>query len=103
MASASENTAFVKDVLPQYLLDDAIEWIKDNLKPDDVFEEATLIEWAEEQDPDEVYEPETLKKWAESEGVDSVFEEDELLKWARTQTPTDIFTEEELKECLGLE
>ncbi len=47
MASATDNNAFLSALFPGWLLDDAIEWIEDNLAPDDVFDIETLDEWAE--------------------------------------------------------
>lgn len=38
---------FVEAVFPDYLLDQAIEWINSNLEPGDVFEEDLLEAWAE--------------------------------------------------------
>ena len=46
MASHKENKDFVSNLLPNYLLDDAIEWIKTNLEPEDVFSEERLSSWA---------------------------------------------------------
>jgi hypothetical protein len=46
MAGYTENMNFAKAVLPQYLLDDAIDWIRTNLPPEDVFSDDQLIEWA---------------------------------------------------------
>lgn len=46
MASLTNNRKFINDVVPKYLLDDAIDWIKINLKPEDVFGEEELENWA---------------------------------------------------------
>lgn len=48
MASSTENKKFNDEVLPQWLLDDAIDWIKSNLNPDDVFDQRELEIWAED-------------------------------------------------------
>ena len=42
------NDDFAKEVisLPQYLLDDAVNWIQNCLDPDDVFTGEQLTEWA---------------------------------------------------------
>lgn len=40
------NERFVKEFLGDDLLDKAVEYIKDNLHPDDVFDESELEEWA---------------------------------------------------------
>ena len=41
----NEKEQFAKDVF-YTTLDDAIEWIKENLDPNDVFNDRELIEWA---------------------------------------------------------
>lgn len=46
MAGHNENMNFAKAVLPKYPLDDAINWIRTNLPPEDVFSDDQLIEWA---------------------------------------------------------
>lgn len=48
VASSQENKQFNQDVLPQWLLDDAVDWIKSNMNPDDVFDSRELEIWAEE-------------------------------------------------------
>lgn len=50
MASAANNKKFADALLPQYLLDEAISWIKSNMNPDEVFDESQLEEWAENND-----------------------------------------------------
>ena len=50
MANARYNDLFAAELLPAYPLDAAIEWIKANMKPEDVFDVAQLEEWAEEND-----------------------------------------------------
>lgn len=47
MASYLENKAFVDSIFPQYPLDEAIDWIQNNLEPEDVFSDEKLKEWAE--------------------------------------------------------
>lgn len=46
----NERIEFAKEVFSKDALDDAIEWIKANLSPEDVFDRATLVEWAEDND-----------------------------------------------------
>ncbi len=42
------NAQFAEEIInPNDLLDDTVAWIKDNLEPDDVFDEDDLIKWAE--------------------------------------------------------
>lgn len=47
MAGYRENNDFVNAILPRYFLDDAIEWIQENMNPEDVFSDEKLKEWAE--------------------------------------------------------
>jgi hypothetical protein len=47
--NSSQNEDFARDMgFPRYPLDDATQWIQDNLAPDDVFTEEQLETWAEE-------------------------------------------------------
>jgi hypothetical protein len=52
------------------LLADAIEWIKGNLAPDDVFDSRDLFEWAGENaaNPEDVFSTHDLDSWAENNG-----------------------------------
>jgi len=45
--SHSGNTDFIDSIINQDLLDCAVNWIGDNLLPDEVFEESLLEDWAE--------------------------------------------------------
>ncbi len=40
-----KNKQFIAELIPSDLLDIAIDWIVDNLPPDEVFDEDTLFEW----------------------------------------------------------
>ena len=88
MASARRNTDFVNHLFPADLLDTAIEWIKANLSPDDVFDEEQLAEHARNNieidnvysesnilsyvagtfNPGEVFDTGQLETWAEDNG-----------------------------------
>ena len=70
MASAEENRKFVEAILPNWPLDDAIDWISKNLKPEDVFEEDTLKTWSEEQGVENVFSEDTLGMWARNNGYE---------------------------------
>jgi hypothetical protein len=39
---------FLKEATPEDALDVAVDWIKENLAPDDVFSDEQLEEWAED-------------------------------------------------------
>ena len=44
----SLKTQFIKETIPENLLEEMVEWIGDNLAPDDVFPDTVLEEWAED-------------------------------------------------------
>jgi len=46
MITLYQEREFMEAISPT--LDQAIEWIKNNLTPEDVFDEEDLIEWAED-------------------------------------------------------
>jgi len=46
MITLQQEREFMEAISPN--LDQAIEWIKHNLNPQDVFDEEDLIEWAED-------------------------------------------------------
>jgi len=46
--SASQDAAFLSTVISNALLEEAIDWIKSNLNPEDVFDEKDLEFWAYE-------------------------------------------------------
>jgi len=48
MASWQQNKDFQGTILPQYPLDEAIEWIQKNMEPEEVFSEKQLTQWAED-------------------------------------------------------
>lgn len=48
MASYNERKKFISDLMPDDLLDEAIDWIKSNMSPDDVFDKSQLEEWAKD-------------------------------------------------------
>lgn len=50
MPSASQDNAFAESVLNYSVsLDNAIDWIRDNLDPEDVFSTTQLEKWAESE------------------------------------------------------
>ena len=48
MTTAREDADFIKTVISDTLLEKAIEWIVDNMEPDDVFSRERLKSWAED-------------------------------------------------------
>ncbi len=60
---------FLAGVMPAGFFDCVIDWIKDNLEPDDVFDDDELIEWTRKNaSPDDVFDSDTLGEWAEDNG-----------------------------------
>lgn len=46
MLTFNENRNFLEYLTPAHPLDTALEWIKSNLRPEDVFDKSELEEWA---------------------------------------------------------
>lgn len=44
--SSKQQEQFISSVISWDLLDYAVEWIGDNLEPEEVFSESSLEEWA---------------------------------------------------------
>jgi len=63
-----EDAAFRDSLIPNDLLEYAIEWIRSNLSPDQVFEEKILLDFASNYDPGDVFNSGSLSDWAENNG-----------------------------------
>jgi len=48
MTTARQDDDFIKSIIPAVLLEMAIQWIVDNMEPDDVFSRERLKSWAED-------------------------------------------------------
>ena len=46
MASSKQNKDFINSLNFSLLLDDAIDYIKDNFNPEQIFEDSALATWA---------------------------------------------------------
>lgn len=70
MASYRDNSDFLSFLITSDLLDQALEWIAERLRPDEVFEESDLFEWCRENatEAHEVCPDWALHEWAESSG-----------------------------------
>ena len=88
MASARHNADFANQLFPTDLLDTAIEWIKANLSPGDVFDDDAISQYARANleiddvysesnilgyvagtfNPGEVFDTRELEAWAEDHG-----------------------------------
>lgn len=47
MTTSRQDADFIETIIPQRLLESAIEWIGNNLSPEDVFIKETLESWAD--------------------------------------------------------
>jgi hypothetical protein len=47
MTTVSEDKAFIAHIISGRLLEEARDWIIQNMAPDDVFDKDDLVEWAE--------------------------------------------------------
>lgn len=47
MTTDRQDKEFISNVISKTLLEDAIEWIKSNMTPEDVFNASELSDWAE--------------------------------------------------------
>lgn len=50
MTSSKQDNNFVEAVISRTLLEDAIDWIKNNMSPGDVFSDSDLADWADSND-----------------------------------------------------
>ncbi len=83
MATARQNEHFAGTLLnTSGLLDEAIEWIKSNLEPDDVFDTHDLERWAKGQDPTDVCHESALLGWARGQLPADIFDDADLASWA---------------------
>jgi hypothetical protein len=66
MPSRKDNQRFVENLFDgAMLLDTAQEWIRDNMKPDQIFDDNQLEQWAEEKG---FVSSKNLEAWAEENG-----------------------------------
>jgi len=84
MATTQHNRDFADQFFPADPLDTAIEWIKANLSPDDVFDEEALAEHARNNiEIDDVYSERNILDYvAGTYNPSEVFEARELEAWA---------------------
>ncbi len=48
MSTIQQDRNFISSVISNTLLEDSIEWIKENMNPEDVFSDAQLEAWAKD-------------------------------------------------------
>lgn len=46
MSTVKQDADFIKEVIPTSLLELALDWIANNMEPEDVFDDEALSEWA---------------------------------------------------------
>lgn len=66
--SLKQDQDFLNECIGTSLLESAIEWMKANLSPEDIFTEKELLAWASNYDPEDVFTTNNLESWAESNG-----------------------------------
>ena len=69
MATTSENKSFAEEMIGISPLDTAIEWIKDHMTVDEVFDDDDIKDYvASNFDPEDVFDASNLERWAEENG-----------------------------------
>lgn len=68
MATNKQNEQFINHVFDQNLLETSIDWIADNMEPEDVFSKEQLINWAQQKKADDIFEVSELEEWALNNG-----------------------------------
>ncbi len=63
-----QDEDFLKEVIGTSTLELSIEWIKDNLEVQDVFDDKEIIGYVSNMKPDDVFNISDLEEWAESNG-----------------------------------
>jgi len=66
--SAKQDNDFRDALISKNLLEEAIDWIKGNMKIDEVFDEKEILAYANNYDPEDVHTVSSLESWAESNG-----------------------------------
>lgn len=85
MASAKQENDFLSSVLNGSLLENAIEWIGNNLNPEEVYSESDLKSWANDNlEPDDIFSPRDMLESVCDAGFDpeDVFDPARLEQWA---------------------
>lgn len=67
--------ATLEDKFGIALLDPTLDWIRRNMKPEDIFDRADLAEWAQGnlsgfRDPEDIFSARELEEWAEANGYE---------------------------------
>jgi hypothetical protein len=66
--TVSQDNAFVSSIISRTLLEESIDWIKDNLEPEDVFDYSTLEGWVIDHVEVSHFPEDELREWAEANG-----------------------------------
>lgn len=81
MTTTQQDANFLADTGLYRLLETAVEWIQETMRPEEVFETDALREWAE-QEAGMVDEDEAIDFVRDHFTPDQVFPADELTDWA---------------------
>lgn len=65
---AKEMGNYTEVVVSSSSLDNALEWIQNNLSPIDVFTRKELYDWASGETIDDIFNKDQLIEWAENNG-----------------------------------
>lgn len=85
MASAKQENDFTSTILNGSLLENSVEWIGNNMEPEEVYSSADLKLWAKENlDPEDIYSSSDVLESVRRAGFspDDVFSESDLEQWA---------------------
>jgi hypothetical protein len=66
--TTTQDREFINDVISKSLLEESIEWITKNIRPDEVFLVSDLKNWANEKECEEIFSIVELETWAENNG-----------------------------------
>lgn len=70
MASKTQNESFINALISTDLLDQAIDWVKDNLEPADVYGDDVIVGLNQKYDPQDIFTKDQLESWAEDNGYE---------------------------------
>lgn len=97
-----QANTFMASIMPgnKNIMNDAMEWIEQNMEPDAVWHKAYLVEWVRmnEEDPDEVYGKNDVNEHIKlNRAPHEVFDSHELIASVNdNNNPADVFCDDEL-------
>jgi len=96
MAAKNKVKAFQNALFSEDMMENVMDWVRENYTPDEVFEEEDLAEWAQEQDINEIVADEDLVNWAAENGYISEEDEEAMGEWASDHGYVNINEDDEL-------